>query len=824
MSSDRDSFWVVAAPSRNWDDIPTINVCGHEVPLPAYWKIVDLLEDGKGKEDVVQSVILHTGRKTVQVVMDVVDSVAENQQLIFRRATISNRLSMPFKKSKLISSSRNLRNQSYRDSQAADGALEAATQREKELLNDALAIAHRKEQMTKRDMSPDDRRKTISAIDHEMKQVLRRHQEVEAEIKKAKRLTALHKRTFEQVTFISWSLIIVPVECWNAYLLDAFHAWLAAVWIQSLQKPFARQRLHPPYKSLLDQTTNMVKEKMYFDDAALFEVEVMHDQRWPRIRTVTGDVLSVCMASRIMYLIKQGHTVDCIPCHFHEEFNREIPKATVKAIFHQKFDITEEPLPNGEILIPTSEPAIGHADYAKGHVLPAGLYYEILNYARLYDATTIRLLVEDRWGFDISEDTIAKAFDDWETELTLRELPRPDDARPQHEGQLLHELELSTTAPAGSEDRQMFDTPPPEYSPGPVTQGETDNTSTDRSLPPVENKAWQSQEQPVAMFSRSNVLDYIFSAYNGVTVCPYGARDPVKVEYPLGLTMIREYMALNAIERKRVLTEADLFPAHVINEQGELDAEGKLMHQFIKSVRDELFHSSCASSRKVMEDFSVHASFFGLALILNHMRLRRGVPEFNPEEPGRLVEVILEELRLSDNVFVRQSLSEHPPGPTINADSLKALLAEIRAKRLATPIINLDIVANPLSDKQVESYERELRNVWALLLSAVQSTTTEGFLVRRSILERHIKKGIRNLKSGLICYYHLSARWWAAVLTNATLAQFGRDTTSHLWMVIPNEDMSEPHPDTYAKVTYDYLLAPTNEAPAAEDDQDGHLP
>ncbi|KAL2418117.1 hypothetical protein ABEF95_002255 [Exophiala dermatitidis] len=821
MSSDLDSFWVVAAPSRNWDDIPTINVCGHEVPLPAYWKIVDLLEDGKGREDVVQSVILHTGRKTVQVVMGVVDSVAENQQLISRRATISNRLSMPFKKSKLISSSRNLRNESYRDSQA----LEAATQREKQLLNGALAIAHRKEQMTKRDMSPDDRRKTLSAIDHEMKQVLRRHQEVEAEIKKAKRLTALHKRTFEQGTFISWSLIIVSVECWSAYLLDAFHAWLAAVWIQPLQNPLPVNVFTSLTNHSSTKTTNMVKEKIYFDDAALFEVEVMHDQRWPRIRTVTGDVLSVCMASRIMYLIKQGHTVDCIPRHFHEEFNREIPKVTVRAIFHQKFDITEEPLPNGEILIPISEPAIDHAGYAKGHVLPAGLYYEILNYARLYDATTIRLLVEDRWGFDVSEDTIAKAFDDWETELTLRRLPRPDDARPQHEGQLLHELELSTTAPAGSEDRQMFDTPPPQYSPGPVTQGETDNTSTDRSLPPVENKAWQSQEQPVAIFSRSNVLDYIFSAYNGVTVCPYGARDPVKVEYPPGLTMIREYMALNAIARKRVLTEADLFPAHVVNEQGELDVEGKLMRQFIKSVLDELFHSSCASSRKVMEDFSLHASFFGLGLILNHMRLRRGVPEFNPEEPGRLVEVVLEELRLSDNVF---------------------------AKRLATPIINLDIVANPLSGmyqlvpkgegatsaledvaidsdpplegKQVESYERELRNVWALLLSAVQSTTTEGFLVRRSILERHIKKGIRNLKSGLICYYHLSAPWWAAVLTNATLAQFGRNSTSHLWMVIPDEDMSEPHPDTYAKVTYDYLLAPTAEAPAAQDDQDDHLP
>lgn len=192
-SSDTDSFWVVTAPLRNWDDVPTINVCTHEVPLPAYWKIVDLLTQGKARAEIVQSVILHTGIKTIQVVTDVVESVAENQRLISRRPPMSHRLSTPFKNANRISLYRPGRKGRNRELQEAEDTLEAAKQREKRLLGDALAISHKKEQLKESQMGPDERRKTASAIDHEMKQVLRRHQEVEIEIKSAKRLTALHK-------------------------------------------------------------------------------------------------------------------------------------------------------------------------------------------------------------------------------------------------------------------------------------------------------------------------------------------------------------------------------------------------------------------------------------------------------------------------------------------------------------------------------------------------------------------------------------------------------------------------------------------------------
>ncbi|EXJ85557.1 hypothetical protein A1O1_05921 [Capronia coronata CBS 617.96] len=191
-----DSFWVVAAPSRNWDDIPTINVCNHEVPLPAYWKIFELLGQGQAKREVIQSVIRHSGFKTLQVVTEVVESVAQNQQLISRRSTMSNRLSIPFKKANRISIYKALKNETHWEVPIVEDTLSAAKQRERRLLNDALAIAQQKEQLNGKAMNPDERRNTASAINDEMKQVLRQHQEAESEINMAKRLTAAQKASF----------------------------------------------------------------------------------------------------------------------------------------------------------------------------------------------------------------------------------------------------------------------------------------------------------------------------------------------------------------------------------------------------------------------------------------------------------------------------------------------------------------------------------------------------------------------------------------------------------------------------------------------------
>ncbi|KIW88704.1 uncharacterized protein Z519_10750 [Cladophialophora bantiana CBS 173.52] len=195
MSSCSD-FWVVAAPSPNFDNVPTIQVATHEVPLPAYWRILDLLEDGNREEEIVQVLIRHTGAKTRSIVTEIVGSVVENQRLITRPSKTPGRLSLAFKKPhqpKKISDYRASRIEARRELQEAEEKLENAKQKEKRILNEALILAQRKEEFKDMKMTADERWRTTSAIEHQMKQVLQKHHDIEAEVKFAKRLTLIHK-------------------------------------------------------------------------------------------------------------------------------------------------------------------------------------------------------------------------------------------------------------------------------------------------------------------------------------------------------------------------------------------------------------------------------------------------------------------------------------------------------------------------------------------------------------------------------------------------------------------------------------------------------
>ncbi|OAP57502.1 hypothetical protein AYL99_08240 [Fonsecaea erecta] len=192
MSADSD-FWVVAAPSPNFDNVPTIQVATHEVPLPAYWRILGLLEDGKQEEEIIQVLMHHTGTKTRKIVTEIVDSVVENQRLITRPPKASGRLSVVFKKPRKISDYRATRIEARRELEAAEQRLETAKQKEKRVLNEALILSHRKEELKDIKMSRDERRRTTNAIEHQMKNVLQKHHDVEAEIDFAKRLTLIHK-------------------------------------------------------------------------------------------------------------------------------------------------------------------------------------------------------------------------------------------------------------------------------------------------------------------------------------------------------------------------------------------------------------------------------------------------------------------------------------------------------------------------------------------------------------------------------------------------------------------------------------------------------
>ncbi len=193
MSPEFEAFWLVAAPEPNFEEIATINVHNHEVPLPAYWRIVQLFMEGKTEEEVVRLVITHTGSKTLKVVTDVVNCIFENQRRIQAPSKTSNRPSVPFKKPKNVSAYRAARIEARRDLEAATVRLQDAKQQEKQLLNHALALSRQKEQLQEQKTDSDDRRKTLSGLENQMKQVLERHENIEADIEYATTLTILHR-------------------------------------------------------------------------------------------------------------------------------------------------------------------------------------------------------------------------------------------------------------------------------------------------------------------------------------------------------------------------------------------------------------------------------------------------------------------------------------------------------------------------------------------------------------------------------------------------------------------------------------------------------
>ncbi|KAI1628770.1 hypothetical protein EDD37DRAFT_19822 [Exophiala viscosa] len=209
--------------------------------------------------------------------------------------------------------------------------------------------------------------------------------------------------------------------------------------------------------------------KVYFDRDPLLEFEVFHDLRFPRLRLRTGEIISVGIAARVLHLLKNKHDYSCILCHLKEEFNVEFCAEALEAVLERNFDVTDETLPVGETLIPVSSET-NHRGFVKGHVLPSGIYFEIVN-LRDSGANFIKQYVSTRWGLCVPENVIIVAINEWVHRMAIANpfIPPPADARPAHDGRVLGEL--ATTADASSSNRSSFaNNPPPVYSPPPVYQ------------------------------------------------------------------------------------------------------------------------------------------------------------------------------------------------------------------------------------------------------------------------------------------------------------------------------------------------------------------
>ena len=190
------NFWLVVAPSQNFEGTPTIEIGGHEVPLLSYWMISTLVEHGRPEDDIVRNVMRHTGTRALNVVTEIVSSITENQRLLSGPTATprsSNRFSVAFMKPKKLSDYRASRIEARRELALVEEKLETAKQTEKKVLNEVMILSQRKEDLNGMRMTPDQRRKTLAEVEEQMKQVLQKHHNVETQIAHAKRLTAIHK-------------------------------------------------------------------------------------------------------------------------------------------------------------------------------------------------------------------------------------------------------------------------------------------------------------------------------------------------------------------------------------------------------------------------------------------------------------------------------------------------------------------------------------------------------------------------------------------------------------------------------------------------------
>lgn len=217
MSPNSETLRALFAPLPNYGNIPTINVCSHEVPLPAYWRITELLNESIEIEQIVRLIVVESGIKTRRSVEEIVNAIADNQRQLKNAsknsaaavsannsAKASNRFSALLVKrpKKRLSFYRASRFDEHRELEDAESNLESFKAQEKQQLSTALALARQKEVLNDtstaagRKIGEEERRKTIAIIDHEIKKTLRRHAEIERQIEYARRSTVMHKASF----------------------------------------------------------------------------------------------------------------------------------------------------------------------------------------------------------------------------------------------------------------------------------------------------------------------------------------------------------------------------------------------------------------------------------------------------------------------------------------------------------------------------------------------------------------------------------------------------------------------------------------------------
>ncbi|KAJ9609143.1 hypothetical protein H2200_006914 [Cladophialophora chaetospira] len=637
---------------------------------------------------------------------------------------------------------------------------------------------------------------------------------------------------------------------------------------------------------MLESTLQRREKDHYFDDRRL-ELEVMHDERWPRLKIRrTNEILSITMAARIIYILKHGHTFDCIAsCHIKEEFSRELDRDTIEAILRKDFDVTGALLPGGEQVVPTHRLAIAAPGFISGTMIPSGIHKEII-IMHTSGPAFLADYINVRWGLVLDRETIATAVHEWAADMAIRQSERPGlrlhPDVPEHDGRTLEtlrrspnpdeRLEFVQNPPPVYEPRPMFkgvvfrhprevlgvdghlppflvsQPTPPEYSPGnrPPSYHQVVFSGT-RFLPPaeraddvvptsttsarpdpgvVQDNVEYASAQPFRYYSRINVVDYLFHDLHEVDLYPEGPSDPVRVADE-GPRNMRSFLTLRAMQReaREYLHPTVLLADFYDQTTQQLSLEGELMSRLIPAVLREFYISSIGTSRKVTLDFPIIPSFSGICFLINHMRDSRGSAEMSARSPSKIVMPLMEELLLSTNIMVARVLQRHGPEPAKSVRTLwdlLSLLDEVCAEREEYPVIPLGLhpsndtalqIVAPgscrttwrLTGKLADDYRARLFQARDFYFAMLESTTEDGFAASRSMLEHFLNEAVNALDNGTsemaeiatalsmieslkdrLETLRLSPLWWAAILTNATLARVNLAIRALFWMEVPN--------------------------------------
>ncbi|KAL6240776.1 hypothetical protein RBB50_012340 [Rhinocladiella similis] len=639
----------------------------------------------------------------------------------------------------------------------------------------------------------------------------------------------------------------------------------------------------------------------YFDPEPGFETEIFQSQRFGKLRLVTGEVICLGMAARILFLLKNGHSSSCIPCHILTEFDVEKDIETIRAVVEKDFEVFAQDLSPGEYVVPIAPPILG-LGYHDGHILPAGIAYECIN-MRDHGVLFVMRYAKVQWGLTIPETAVTTLINEWNMSVTRAGEAGgvvPADARPQREGRLLTHMALQPHL--DSERRNLlFEHPPPQYEPRPVYRNnsgqevclrhprevpdsyplgsqartapayaadEVPPRYSDRQPEPADSVSSSPREESHLVTSHADSAHQSLTSNSSGATCFAKARhyleDPVVIyrkrdivnylffdmpaahlDDELGLLTFgrlsgdfRRFLFLAMLARTRPLQDLDLWPQYRFGLSQLLTPAGERVARLARDFIFELKVSACATSRRILTCMPIVDSREGLLVLLRHMQRARGVQELADfVSDNALWRTALEELRNSDNLHVTTIVKRTQMESRSVMTTLESLLKKIKQLRsddksfqitfqfsTATPRMLVSVAgadtipALSIGDLEDDTYSEVvgvrhhryvtlLRSAKLVLQATVGAMTDEMFIAARCHLERYIRAGAitvgndeessRQLQEVLERVHALSSateasrinpEYWAAVMTNSSLALAGFKSASRAWVLIPTSD------------------------------------